>query len=879
MPRIDAQPTTTTSPQWTTGIAQSLQRAVGSGDFEQAHAVLDDITTRLQASPGSMPRTELRELCLEMPDVIAKAKKADEWSLLEKILGFLALGIPFLVDYLSENEMEKVQRIAQDLQSKLKAEKDDLEMFDRYGAGAQFDDAIEITGDQVTSAKSRFTATVMVRLKKKGLIGETSKLSTPLPASLQNRVNLDATLKETLPAINTWGGLLEALTSDVTEDGQFDIHALTLQRFIPNSTQQTILSALTADLKVKELEAGLAGVGLDAKVVNAQATVLAAPKTFGLTGATDMDRAKQQFVLRMGMIFADVNHDGVLSDADTVTYLNSTGKTETTRYDKLPSELKRLVKFNMATAAVCEQYASQPSYQRMRFPAWNSTTGRGAPERVNDSFWNVGKTSSGSISWELKEGQTPADAVSDILGANSNKYTTECAHGRTMLRLNGLLNYYRTEYGEAEGTFRFNRLLAKDAPSRQVAREHIDGFANYKESNPDKNWNDFSKQTPAPALQYALTVSRHNIFGAGEVRVSAWSDVTGESAAGNNGYFHNYAVSIEGVNIGYVGENVIDLGFKDGRRRYWGHPGGIQQESQWQHELASGRIPIQTMSDYKQYYSIADQQRSVKAWASRQIDEVNKEIAEMEATKPTDWETQVTQKQERIEEWHSMRDTLAALFGSIDTEKLGEIQTFLDGSGIMTDVTDLRAFVDCYTDAGKAALEQAFEKLPSSKRDALAGSLQKEGNALTQDDKALLSIYWHTTRAYGSSFTLADWVEQYTQRAIASPTFAKWVDPSGQFATPEAFKAWIKTQEFSDWYETKSGTAWSGATEVSDLTTDDVAAIVELALPMVSGRRTIYAEVNRGSQMLSTQMASFLKEGRLPHAEFKPEASAVPLDS
>ena len=99
MPRIDAQPTTTTSPQWTTGIAQSLQRAVGSGDFEQAHAVLDDITTRLQASPGSMPRTELRELCLEMPDVIAKAKKADEWSLLEKILGFLALGIPFLVDY------------------------------------------------------------------------------------------------------------------------------------------------------------------------------------------------------------------------------------------------------------------------------------------------------------------------------------------------------------------------------------------------------------------------------------------------------------------------------------------------------------------------------------------------------------------------------------------------------------------------------------------------------------------------------------------------------------------------------------------------------------------------------------------------------------
>ena len=879
MPRIDTQPTATNTPQWTTGTAQSLQRAVDSGDFEQAHAVLDEITARLETTPGAMQRPELRELCLEMPDIIAKAEKADEWSLLEKILSVLALGIPFLVDHLTENEMEKVQRIAGELQGKLKTEKNDLEMFDRYGAGAQFEDAIETQGDQTTGAKTRFTATVMVRLKKKGLIEETSKLTTPLPASLQARVDQDANLKDTSPAIKSWGALLEALTTDITEDGQFDIHALTLQRFIPKSTQQTILSALTAELKADELEAGLAGVGLDAKVVNAQATALAAPKAFGLAGATDMDRAKQQFVLRMGMIFADANHDGALSDTDTVTYLTSTGKTETTRYDKLPSELKRLVKFNMATAAVCEQYAGQPSHQRMRFPAWNSSTGRGAPERVNDSFWNVGKTSSGSISWELKEGQSPSDAVSDILGANSNKYTTECAHGRTMLRLNGLLNYYQTEYGTEEGTFRFNRLLAKDAPSRQAARQYLDGFATFKESHPDTNWSDYSKQTPAPTLAYALTVSRHNIFGAGETRVSAWSDVTGESAAGNNGYFHNYAVSIEGVNIGYVGENVIDLGFKDGRRRYWGHPGGIQQESQWQHELASGRIPIQTMSDYKQYYSIADQQRSVKAWASRQIDEVNKEIAELETTKPEGWETQVTQKRERVEEWHSMRDTLAALFGSIDPDKLGDIQTFLDGSGMMTDVSDLTPFVSCYTPDGKASLAAAFEKLPTSKREALAGSLQKEADALTPEDKALLSIYWHTTRAYGSSFTLADWVEQYTQRAIASPAFAKWVNPAGEFSTPESFKAWVKTQEFADWYETKNGSAWTGATEVSELTTEMVASIVELALPMVAGRRTIYAEVNRGSQMLSTQMASFLKEGRLPHAGFKPEASAVPLES
>ena len=515
----------------------------------------------------------------------------------------------------------------------------------------------------------------------------------------------------------------------------------------------------------------------------------------------------------------------------------------------------------------------------MRFPAWNSTTGRGAPERVNETYWEIGKTRSGGISWELKEGQNPADAVSDIINGNAGKYTTECAHGRTMLRLNGLLKYYRDEYGADEGTFRFNRLLAKDASSRQAAREYLDAFLTYRAENPTKTWSDFKATNPEPKLQYSLTVSRHNLFGANETPMSAWNDVTGESAAGNNGYFHNYAVSIEGVNIGYVGENVIDLGFKDGKRRYWGHPGGIQQESQWQHELAKGRIPIKSMSDYTQYYSVADQQRSVKAWASRQIDEVNKEIDELKANQPENWEAQVTQKQERIEEWNSMRETLLALFGSLDPDKLEETQSFLTNSGMMSSVQDLKPFVDCYTDAGRSALADAFDQLPSTKKEALADSLDKEIDDLSNEDKSMLSVYWHTTRNFGNQFTLADWVEQYTQRAVAAPAFAKWVNPQGQFSSPESFKAWIQSAEFADWYESKAGKAWPHSTNVVDLTTNQVAELVEMALPMVQGRRTIYAEVNRGSQMLSAQMASFLKEGRLPHAEYKPESSAVPRDA
>ena len=189
MPRIEPQPAGTPPADWTTASAQSLQRAVDAGDFEQAHVVLDEISDRLQTSPGSVKKPELRELCLEMPAIIRKAEEADEWSLLEKILGFLALGIPFLVDYLTENEMEKVQRVGKELESKLAIAKNDLEMFDRYGVAEHFKDAIEITGSHALAGKTRFVATVMVRLKKKGLIDETSKLKTPLPDVVMTRVS------------------------------------------------------------------------------------------------------------------------------------------------------------------------------------------------------------------------------------------------------------------------------------------------------------------------------------------------------------------------------------------------------------------------------------------------------------------------------------------------------------------------------------------------------------------------------------------------------------------------------------------------------------------------------------------------------------------
>ena len=91
----------------------------------------------------------------------------------------------------------------------------------------------------------------------------------------------------------------------------------------------------------------------------------------------------------------------------------------------------------------------------------------------------------------------------------------------------------------------------------------------------------------------------------------------------------------------------------------------------------------------------------------------------------------------------------------------------------------------------------------------------------------MLSVYWHTTRNFGNQFTLADWVEQYTQRAVAAPAFAKWVNPQGQFSSPESFKAWIQSAEFADWYESKTGEAWPHSTNVVDLTTNQVAELVD----------------------------------------------------
>ena len=44
-----------------------------------------------------------------------------------------------------------------------------------------------------------------------------------------------------------------------------------------------------------------------------------------------------------------------------------------------------------------------------------------------------------------------------------------------------------------------------------------------------------------------------------------------------------------------------------------------------------------------------------------------------------------------------------------------------------------------------------------------------------------------------------------------------------------------------------------------------------MALPATSTMGTVYAQVNRGDDRLSAQMATLLKEGKLPGASYRPD--------
>ena len=731
------------------------------------------------------------------------------------------------------------------------------------------------------AAADALGATIIVKLKAGGVLDEMVKLKTTLPSKVQSRVDADPKLGAASPKIKSYGQLVAALTRDVDTNGRPDIDALQLARFFPDAPQQKLLKSLQADLSTSELTEKLRGVGFENAIVQhsdaAKALSFAAPSAFGLNGKTAIEKQQQQFVLRTGQIFVDANADGKVDDTDLVKYVDPTGTIRETQYKDINADLKVLVRYNLATAAACEEYASQPSYKRMKFPHYNSSTGEGGKEAVNETFWTVSTATKNrnQISWELKPGKTPAEGILDALEDNGAKYTTECAHGRTLLRLKGLLKFKQAEFGEAEGLFRFNATFAKDSTNKKTATEYLAKFETYKNDNPGKGWADYTTANAAPTLEYAIEVSRHYVLGNNEQVLQPWKTASGESAAGNNGYFHNYSVSVLGVRIGYVGENVIDLGYKDGARRYWGHPGGIQNEGKWQHELASGDIPVSKMADYGQYFATIDQQRNSTRFTKERLEKINEEITKLKADKPSGWEKQVETKENSIAFYNVLDGTRQALADGFEKTQWETAKKFYATTSSISKPEQMQALADTLTPDAKAKLTKTFDALDTKSKEGFVKHFAvADESKLTDGQKANAALY--VGLIHGGS--LHSVLRKEGQQALDNAAFAEWVNGSAPLSSRSAFTTWLASPEFKTFYKDKTGTEYSGKTDVVDMSTDEVQKLVELAAPMTRNMRTIYAQVNRGQQMLSRQMATFLKEGKLPHSEYKPAPTATPND-
>jgi len=748
----------------------------------------------------------------------------------------------------------------------------DAKMYRRYETGAEYN-AANWTGEG--QFKDALAGSMIARFKKAGILGEGVKLDTPLPDKLRQQVAADPSFAG--QEIKTYGEMMRAVAGDADADGKRDVDALALARLLPGASQQKILMAVIADIPASEMDKALKDAGFAGEVKAAARGELSldAPSGFGLEGGTTLERTQQQLLLRNGMVFVDANADAKVDDNDRVEYVGADGKIQETLYKDLPADLKKMVRFNMATVDAVNEYTSSSS--SIRFPSYNSATGESAPEAVNGDFWTVStaEAAGGQTSWELKEGVKPSDAIADPFTGNGSKYTTECAHARNMLRLYGLSKYYKREFGEGVGEFRFNALFAKDDANKTKASDYLAKYDGWKAdpANKDKTWTDFVAGNPEPKIAYGLEVARHYTLGANEQDITPWKDATGESAGGTTGYFHNRSVSPLGVKIGYIGENVIDLGFKGGKRLYWGHPGGTKVESRWKAELGSGRIPVKRMADYEQYFSPTGAKRDARSWFTSWSKSTDTAIAKLETDKPSGWEAQVKEKKETKALFSAMTDMRVALSDGFAPDKLDDAQKWLadNQNRSFSGPAELKGLYDKIGASGQQALTGAFDKLSADQQAAIVTAYgAADVGALTDEQKATGVL--HATLTLGGR-KMHSVLRGELQQAITGVTAREWI--GGHLSSPAKFDDWMGSAGFKTWYKEKTGSDYTGETEIDKLSTDQIQELVELALPMVKHMKTAYGQMSTDITV-GRQMAMLLKDGKLPAAEFLPEPAVAP---
>lgn len=791
--------------------------------------------------------------------------------------------------------------------------------------------------------KQAVTSSVVVRLKSGGVLPEETTLATKLSPMTQHRVNTDEALAGANPKIETWGALVQALAGDVDADGKLDFDALVLQKFLPDAEAQDILKAIQKPITAPEMREKLGAIGFESPMLEGfsvmSALKLTPPKLFGLQGVTVIDKTQQQLLLRTGKVFVDANSDGKVDDADAIHFVDRDGSIKQTTYGKLPDDLKKLVKLNIATATVAEDYGTMPGSKRMKFPHYDAATGRPGEERVNTEFWTISTAvaNNSQTSWELKaerpvrtildvkallsaqgkdydkvrgdksdalkaagaevtsdaldialikdfknetvKGHRPSEALNDVFAGNGAKYTTECAHGRTLIRLQGLQTYYKQSFGAGLGAYKFDMLFAGSTGDKAEAKEYVKAFETHKAAHPDATWDSFAKDNPQPEIAYSMEVSRHRIFGKNEtvLQTTKRSDVG--AAGGDTGYFHNYSVSVEGVKIGYVGENVIDLGYQQGTRRYWGHPGGIQTEKKWQGELAKRRITVHSMEQFSQYFSHVDTKRGSARTTEARIKDIDKKIRSLRIDHPAGFEASIKDLEGSKGWWKALDVTRQGLVDHLDRDKLDAADKLFGGHVSLRDADDAQPIADLLTRKGLRKIADAFDSLDEgTKGQAVAHFGVASANKLDKRQRANTVLF--TTLTQGGS--MHSYLKGEAAGVVTTERFAAqadWMTGQGKMASKANFGAWLKTEAFGTWYKEQSGSEWAHDTDLAKLTIDQVKGVVEFAFPMVKGKRTVYADVNRGAQMLSKQMATLLKEGKLPDAEYQVDSMAVaPLE-
>lgn len=89
--------------------AQRLVELGPKANMKSLGAFVDEMSAGVaEAKLGSLTPVEKRALSNGLMVAAQRAEKSEDWSVLEKILAFCALGIPFLIDALTTNEAERV---------------------------------------------------------------------------------------------------------------------------------------------------------------------------------------------------------------------------------------------------------------------------------------------------------------------------------------------------------------------------------------------------------------------------------------------------------------------------------------------------------------------------------------------------------------------------------------------------------------------------------------------------------------------------------------------------------------------------------------------------------------------------------------------------